>query len=472
MYSKKVNNLPIGIKITLWFSIALVFVVILTYIGIFTVSEKIIHKSIKDNLISTIEHNVDEIEYYSTIIDAKLASDVDYFLPYKEGYLEVDDDFLDEVNQIYTTLYTVDGTFIYGENPIALETTKLKFIDSSIQELVVDKTLYFVFDRKLTKDNLDGLWLRGVVSEKQGEVEFKNAQRISLIILPAFVFIAIIGGYILAKKMLNPIQKLSDSVSQIRASGDLKKRIDIGKGNDEIHQLTDNFNSMFDRLDKSFQLEKQFTSDVSHELRTPMSVILAQCELSLENKQSIKQYQEALELINRQATKMNKLINDMLDFTRLEMKSEKYTKQHFNLSELIKSVCIDSALIKEKNISLYYEIKDNVIFNGNMELINRLINNLISNAYKYGKDNGHILVSLNEDKDNIVLTVKDDGIGVEKSQQDKIFNRFYQVDTAHSNNGNGLGLSMVLEIVKFHDGSIKVDSELNKGSTFTVILSK
>ena len=122
---------------------------------------------------------------------------------------------------------------------------------------------------------------------------------------------------------------------KIGEENDLKCRINLGKGNDELHQLADIFNEMFERLESTFEKEQQFTSDVSHELRTPMAVISAQCEYTLEKERSVGEYEDALRVIRRQARKMTKLIDHMLDFARLEMKSGKYAEEAVDMEELV-----------------------------------------------------------------------------------------------------------------------------------------
>src|SRR5699024_2061270 len=286
------------------------------------------------------------------------------------------------------------------------------------------------------------------------------------------VLVAIIGGYLITKRMLKPIQNLSDAAAQIGQGSDLKKRIDIGEGKDELHRLADQFNKMFGRLDNAFQAERQFTSDASHELRTPMSVILAQCEMSLEHEQSPEEYQDALNVIERQGKKMAKLINDMLDFTRLELKSDRYTTEPLDLTKLVSSVCEDMALIRENNITLTCETQENVTLLGNAQLFARLLTNLISNAYRYGKENGHIFVTLKTEQDKILLTVEDDGIGIAKDDLEKIFRRFYQADNSRTGAGTGLGLSMFRQIAKFHGGEVFAESELGVGSKFTCVFQK
>lgn len=465
------KKLSISHKITLWFAAALMIVVFFTYLVVLTVSNQIIQKTIRDNLIETVEHNVDEIEFYNKIDHTDSHDDVDHYIKYGNGFLEIDDDFLDEVNEIYTGLYRAeDAGLLYGENPISKESSDLEFIDAQIQKTKIDGTVYYIFDRKLTLEGLEGLWLRGVVSETQGAVRMADITRISLVLLPLLVLFAIAGGYVIAKKTLKPIQKISEAASRIGKGGDLKKRIVLDKGNDELHQLADNFNEMFQRLDEAFEAERQFTSDASHELRTPMSVITAQCEFSLEESRSIEEYENALRVIQRQSRKMSKLINDMLDFTRLETRADSYIREQINMTELVSSICSDMALIKEQGITLEYEAENDLYYKGNCELLSRLLTNLISNAYRYGNENGHIYVCLKRNEGGIDLSVSDDGIGIAKEEQKKIFRRFYQTDNSRSNVGTGLGLSMVYEIAQFHGGAVFVESELEKGSTFTLHL--
>ena len=297
------KRFSIRTTITLWFSVALILVVSITYFMVLFVGDQVIQKTIRDNLIETVEHNVDEIEFYKRVDDAALAQSLDHYVKWDGGYLGVDDDFLDEINQVYTSLCKADGSLVYGENPIAKETAAVSFRNATVQQIKAGNTTYYIFDRKLTQEGLEGLWLRGVVSEVQGSIQLNSIARTSLILLPFLVLVAIIGGYLITKRMLKPIQNLSDAAAQIGQGSDLKKRIDIGEGKDELHRLADQFNKMCGRLDDAFQAERQFTSDASHELRTPMSVILAQCEMSLEHEQSPEEYQDALNVIERQGKK-------------------------------------------------------------------------------------------------------------------------------------------------------------------------
>lgn len=466
------KNLSIRVKITLWFSVVLVIVMGLTFLVVLSVSRSVIQKDIRENLVETVVSNLKEVEYNPLLSKEARQNHTDLFIAFRDGIIEIDDDFLDRVNGITTGLYQEDGTLMYGENPIAAATADIAFADGQFRKVLVGKTIYYVYDQAITAEGLEGLWLRGVVSENQGAPQLSYVARFSLILMPGLVFLAILGGYLTAGRSLRPVKEMAATASQIGQGRDLKKRIAIGKGKDELHELADTFNQMFERLEESFEQEKQFASDVSHELRTPMSVIMAQCEFTQEYAEEEADYREALTVIKRQGDKMTALIEDMLSVTRLERKADSYTMEPLNLSKLAKDVCEELALLKEKGITLTYEGEPEVTAKGNKELLTRLLTNLIRNAYRYGRENGHIQVSLRRVEAGVELLVADDGIGIAREEQEKVFRRFYQVDTARSSQGTGLGLSMVQEIAWFHGGEISLQSEPGKGSVFTVLLKQ
>ncbi len=466
----KMKRLSMRAKITLWFTAALIMVVLFTYFIMLTASNQILQKTIRDSLVETVENNYNEIRYYGSMEEVAPDKDASHFLRFENGILEVNDDFLDAVNQVYTGLYDDDGTLIYGENPVSGSVSDIKFMDSRIQSKKVKGVRYYIFDRKLSAKGMEGLWMRGVVSEAQGTTQMTGIIRLSVIILPLLVLVAAVGGYFLVKGSLRPLQQISETAVQIGRENDLKKRIDIGAGKDELHQLADTFNDMLDKLEKAFETERQFISDASHELRTPMSVISAQCEMSLEQRRSPEEYEKALQVISRQSRKLSKLINDMLEFTRLEAGADRYKKEPVDMTELTASLCEDMALIRENGITLTYEAQEKIMYTGNRELLSRLLMNLVSNAYRYGKKDGHIVVSLRKEKDAVLLSVTDDGIGIAREEQEKIFRRFYQTDNSRFHAGIGLGLAMAKEIVHFHGGEITVESRIGEGSTFLVRL--
>lgn len=461
------RGLSIRAKITLWFALAMSALAALTLGCVWMISDNVVQKNIKDSLVEMVSDNVDEVEYYSNKEDANPDGDRDIYIRYKNGYLEIDDDYLDQMNGIYTTLYKEDYELLYGENPIAQATGDVAFSDHKLQTLRYKGTTYYVYDRSLKGEGMEDLWLRGIVSRSQGARWMDAIVILSMWLIPLLILLALFGGYFLAGRFLRPIQQMIQAASGIQQGQDLKKRIELKKGQDELHQLADTFNGMMDRLEASFQAEKQFTSDMSHELRTPVAVILSQCELSLEEEQDKDAYADALRLIQRQGKKMSVLINDMLMMTRMEQRRESIRMMQLDYSSLCASVCEDLRLIREKNIELSWQLEEGVTIVGNKELLQRLLVNLITNAYRYGKEHGHIQVELKQTQTEVRLSVADDGRGIAQEQLAHIWQRFYQADASRSKQGSGLGLAMVQEIAQLHHGCMKVESVQGKGSCFT-----
>lgn len=466
------KKLTIRTKITLWFSAVLVLIAALAMLSVMIISNSVIQKGVRDSLIEMVEENVDEVEFFGDLHDSDWQDGDDLYLEYRGGYLEIDDDFLNRLNGIYTSLYDREGNLLYGENPVGRETEEVLFLDAVLQKIRVNGIRYYIYDRALSGEGLEGLWLRGFVPEAQGMTQTIAIARLTLWVIPVIVIFSVLGGYLLAGRFLRPIKQIGEAAESIREGNDLTRRIELGRGTDELHQLANTFDRMFDRLETSFKAEQQFTSDVSHELRTPVTVILSECEYTLEEAKETEEYKEALEVIERQGKKLSALIGELLEFTRLEQNPERFKMEEMNLSDLCEGICKDMEYVMERGITLRREITPEVIVNGNPMLLGRLLTNLIINACRYGKEKGHILVKLKKEQDIVRLSVEDDGIGITEEQQALIWNRFYQADPSRGGRGTGLGLPMVKSIAAVHQGTVTVESVPGEGSTFTFIVKQ
>ena len=316
------------------------------------------------------------------------------------------------------------------------------------------------------------VWVCGILPADNLENALSSAIRMSFIALPLLLLIVALGGWLIASRSLAPVRKLTESAREISGGGDLSRRVEIGQGKDEIHTLADTFNAMFARLEKSFSAERQFTSDASHELRTPTAIILAECDTARRMGENAEELRESLNVVERQAKKMAALVTRLLMFTRLDQGRQKMEKTDVDLSLLAEAVCEEQARLMDRGITVQTEIQPDVHVTGDEQLLLSLLQNLVSNAWKYGKENGHVRVTIKTENSMAFLTVQDDGIGMTAGQLARIWDRFYQANTARTNlDGSlGLGLSMVREIVRLHDGEITAESEPGKGSTFYVLL--
>ncbi len=378
-------------------------------------------------------------------------------------------------NGVYTLLYSQEGEHIAGNFPEeGIASYPLR--DKQTTEFTVDGTLYYIYDRLSSVEDSNSLvWMRGVIAVDQVASTTSNILQMALFSLPIFIVLAAMGSYMVAKRTFRPMDKIAKTAEEICESENLALRIDLKNASPEMRKLADTFDKMFERLEGAFEAEKQFTSDVSHELRTPTAVILAQCEYAIGEKITLEDKEDALETVQRQAHKMSTLITDLLNLIRLDRGVEKANFKNINLSELVSNVCEEHELIAPQDLKMVYSIAPNISGAFDEAMITRLLTNLISNAFRYRNENGRVDIALYETASGIVLSVKDDGIGISKEHQSKIWNRFYQVDSARTSRQSGsmgLGLAIVAQIAKLHHARIDVESEEGKGSTFTVKFPK
>ncbi len=316
----------------------------------------------------------------------------------------------------------------------------------------------------------EDIWVRGVTKVSQISGVWGAVVKIAAVLIPLVVFFAAAVGDLVAKKALRPINQLSDAVERTRSGTDLTKRITVDDSDPSLVNLAENFNAMFERLNRSFESQRQFTSDVSHELRTPIAVILAECDYQLTRDDLSAEDREGIETVRKQALSMKQIVSQLLYFASIEQGREKPCFEKENFSFIVSAVCDDMSTVAEKNITIEKDIEENIEMNFDIAMLTRLVTNLVSNAITYGKEKGKVKVSLKKRDSQVVLSVKDDGIGISQEHIEKIWQRFYRVDKARSREDgcSGLGLPMVKQIATMHNAAVSVESEEGKGSTFTV----
>lgn len=475
------KKLSIKTKIMIWFTAALILISACTSAVNFSISREVLNKSIQERLVTAVAANAQEIEFYNS--NSGEMEPNDFFLSYNGGILEIDDDFLNYNEGVFTALVDSENNLIYGEMPIQLN-DRQAFSYTTVGLLKNNGEKFYIYEKKLSGENLDGLWLRGFISERENTNVLYNMVRIMLWLTPVLAIAALLGGYIITKRSFAPIKLIDSAAREITESGDLSKRINIfadencknsrcTPGKDEIQNLAITFNQMFDRLESSFDSEKQFTSDASHELRTPLSVIKANCEYALKYGDSREDFIEVIQTIAKQTDKTSALLNQLLFFARLNQKKDKVVLSKINLSALTTSICKDRQIILPDELNLEADIHPEIFVNADESLMARLLNNLLDNAVKYIGSGTSIQVSLCSNETSVFLSVKDSGIGISPENINKIWNRFYMADPSRSEtsaNGFGLGLAMVREIAELHHGRMEVLSKPGSGSTFTLIL--
>ena len=465
------KNLTIRAKITIWFIVILAVILGLSYTVFFFSSQSGTRQLTQIDLRETVENDMDEVSFYPPGEEPQQIEGKEY-VEYKGGWLEFEDDYLKLSDGVGVGLFNEKMTMIFGDDLIPGESDRVPMEEGQVQTVRSGPDVFYVYDKKLELEGAGELWLRGAVDQDQHREEMTGLFRKSLILLPLLIALAALSSYLITKRSLRPIRQLIDAAEHISAGRDLKQRIDIGEGEkNEVQQLASSFNGMMQRLDGSFEAEKQFTSDVSHELRTPMAAILAQCELALEEEHLTEdEAKDALQVISRQANRMNDMIEDMLAFSRIDRQQEKFPMEDLDMSALVRETCDEFQMGHEGQLRMEVTVDEGIVFEGSDQLLRRALDNLLENGLRYGGADPEVCVKLRQEGERTVLEVSDSGIGIAPEHQERIFDRFYQADPARFGEGTGLGLAMVREIAQIHGGAASVSSSPGEGSTFILTL--
>ena len=324
------------------------------------------------------------------------------------------------------------------------------------------------------KINLEGKWffIRLIRNEDRIFEELYGYLRLMLIALPIAVLIAAFGGFFLTGKLLSPIDKMVSKAGKI-SEENLKERLPVVNPEDELGNLALVFNEMLNRLEKSFERLKQFTSDAAHELRTPLTAIRSIGEVALQNHKDAKYYREIIGSILEENNRLTHLVDNLLFLSRADAKriSKNFTPVNLN-SFVRETVEFIQPLAEEKNQTVIIESSEVISVKADSALLKQALLNLLDNAIKYSPNDSQITVSVKTENGSAIIEVKDNGPGISAEHIEKIFERFYRIDKGRSRKmgGSGLGLAIASWAIKSQGGKLIVESEVGKGSIFKIIL--
>lgn len=444
------KKLSVKMKITLWYTGLIVIILSAIFTAVLLATDKVLLLGVQNKL---------EEEVYDFAEELKIDSN---------GRLRLEKlDFLKD--GVRLAVYHENGQMITGLVASGLPETP--FADELLQKAGSDQQNWFVYDFYFKPRHADNFyWVRGTVPLSSAYAERDKILRQCALFFPLLILLAALGGYWITKKAFRPVTRITEAAAQISSGSDLSKRIELEGADDEIDTLAKTFDGMFARLEDAFEAERQFTDDASHELRTPTSVIIAQAECGLQLP-DLESKQQALQGVLQQAGKMSKLVNQLLQLSRADRHKESLHLEEFDLSELTEMVAEEAqGLAESKAVTLTAEIEPGILVKADQTLLMRIWLNLLTNAVKYGRQQGQIWLTLKSDGKNAVGTVRDDGIGISAAELPKIWKRFYRVNTARSSgddSGTGLGLAMVKWMVESHGGTVSAVSTLGAGSTFS-----
>ncbi len=305
-----------------------------------------------------------------------------------------------------------------------------------------------------------------------------DVNRLTRILAPvglAIFLLAPLGGLLLAERAIEPLQKIIHTTERLRPSH-LDERLVVRGVNDELDQLATKINTFLDVIATHLQKNREFVANAAHELRSPLTAIQSLVEVTLEKPRESAEYEELLFQINDECRHLAQVVNQLLQLTQSEAIAAETRQEEVALGELIvKAVEMFEPVAEERHVKLHASAAD-IHVSGNPREIRQLLTNLIDNAIKFTPSGGSVYISLARGHDHrfACLKVRDTGIGIPPQDLGRVFDRFFQVDKSRhrgvETRGNGLGLSICQAIVHAHRGTISVDSKVDFGTTFTVLL--
>ena len=296
------KTLSVKSKITILLTLLMAGLAVLLLIFMLFISNSVATQTAMDQLNETVHSNLAYVE----VTDRKpvISEGFSYFQ-----------------NGISTLIYSQNEALIAGQIPVSFQ-AEIPFENGFIRTVDSTDGQYIVLDLWLASDWQSGVWLRGLMEAPNNESLARNLLFISLIALPIFILLAALGSYFITKRAFQPLDHITATAEAINEAKDLSGRIGLPEGGDEFSRLAADFDQMFERLEHSFEIEKQFTADASHELRTPVSIIKGACEYAEKYDETLEDHAETISMIHRQADKMASLISQLLSMTRMEQGTE------------------------------------------------------------------------------------------------------------------------------------------------------
>lgn len=448
---------PIRIKLTLWYVLFLGVILFAFSVSIYAILSAQLHSEADSSL---------------RIVSSQLLANIEIVqdLPIFRKTVEMES----LSNRLLAEGFAVrlmdgSGSIVEGFGPFGILKASLELSDREFTTVSTSVGVWRIFTVKI------GQWGWMQVGESLSSVRIAlfRLSRLMLILGPTIIILAVLGGFYMAKKSLEPVERITLLAEEISVEK-LNKRLNLTLPNDELGHLASTFDGMLERLEESVKKQRQFTSDAAHELRTPLTAIRSIVDVTLHRDRDSDEYVNALVQIQNEIERLSSIIDDLLVITRLENSLQKGDYKVFPAGVLIEDVLDTIAVLaKEKNIHIMTEIPSDLEIAGDRQKLSRAIFNLVDNAIKYTPEGGQIRISGEKDqsREEVEILIEDNGIGIPVDEIDKIFDRFYRVDKARSETrGTGLGLSIAQEIVKAHNGTITVKSSSQQGSIFRVTL--
>lgn len=385
----------------------------------------------------------------------------------------VEKDFDPKISNLRITVIDQQGNVQYDSN------ADIGSMDNHVNRPEIKEALKYGAGKKIRKSDTfskntyyyaerlkNGKILR--VAKEVGSIWqfFKHILPILIVELLLAVAICILVARMLARRLVEPIELLAKNIDDD----------EITATYDEIKPFLDKIHSQHKALKKSANMRQDFTANVSHELKTPLASISGYAELIENGMAEEEDVRRFAGEIHKSSIRLLSLINDIIELSELDVMDSEMSTEIISLTEEAEN-CVEMLQMNAKKHGIDISMNQNQeqgIIEANRDMIQEIIYNLCDNAIRYNHDGGHVIVSVFKKEDKIVLQVQDDGIGIPKKEQERIFERFYRVDKARSKKtgGTGLGLAIVKHIAEQHSAKIKIDSNVGQGTTISILFQK
>ena len=306
------KQLSLKAKLTLLYSVIMVVIFSITLGILFYFSSNEILTSTRSMLEERVSSSFDSVEY-------------------RNDRLEYDNDLLEIQDGVYLSVYDRDGQMLYGKIPYDFDAA-LPVEEGNVRRIDTDGVDFFVLDMSFPVENYGTLQMRGIVSITDAESSFRFIMQLALILFPLLIVFSAIAGYLMSRRALSPVEKITQTVRNIQQENDLSRRVHLKQGSAEIYTLAETFDSMLDTIEAGLKRERQFSSDVSHELRTPLSVLQMQCDAMLERDDLDDQTRTQIEVLQRKIKNLSSMISQLLLLSRADRGQEKLQKENLDLS--------------------------------------------------------------------------------------------------------------------------------------------
>ncbi len=425
--------------------------------------------------------------YFYSDATKKMRSQAQLNLNYLYRYIDFSKGLDDVVLEDSSTIYEYNTGHImilnnHGENILSTIGLSENIFDSKEIQDTIKKDGYFAsidkfdfFDHNLVTVALPIRYHGNIIGTAifqsslfETENSIKNIEMMMIIFSLTVMVIAFIMSIYMSKQMVNPLGKLKNYASKL-AGGDYTDQLHVD-GTSEIIALGETMNFMASEIKKRDEIKNEFIANVSHELKTPLTSIKGWAYTLNADSSDKELVSDGLNIIENEADRLTGMVNDLLDFSRLLNNKVTLLKTNFNLEDLLQGVINQfKPRSFNENKSLIFNCNvSKSSFMGDENKLRQVVINLMDNAFKFTTENGHISLDLDRREDNYIITITDDGEGMEEKDIPHIFEKFYRGQNKNSH--AGIGLAIVSEIVNLHNGRILVTSQKGKGSKFEIYL--